>query len=130
MAMTKAETKRMADLEEALACARAMRWPEYNMPAPMTEAEIRANLVDGGMKYGRPDRVARGWFANGYSSRVTYGCSNGIYHSAEGDITTSQQMGRMFSSEADAWRAVRYEMTERYAEALARVDAKIAELAP
>jgi hypothetical protein len=128
--MTKAEQKRMDALDEALALARSMRWPEYNMPASMTEAEIKANLVDGGIKYNSPEKVARGYFANSYTGRVTYGCSNGIHHSDEGDRTTTQHMGRMYASEADAWRAVRYEMTLRFAKELARVDLKISETDP
>lgn len=127
MAMNKAEQKRMADLDEALALARSMRWPEYNLPAPMSEAEIRDNLVDGGMKYGSLDRVARGYFGNSHSGRVTFGCSNGHSHNAEGDKTTTQGMGRMYAFEHDAWRAVRYEMTLRFAKELARVDLKISE---
>lgn len=130
MAMNKAEQKRMADLDEALALARSMRWPEYNMPAPMTGADIKANLVDGGMKYGSPDRVARGYFGNSYSGRVTYGCSNGHSHNAEGDKTTTQGMGRMYAFEHDAWRAIRHEMTLRFAKELARVDLRISETEP
>lgn len=126
MAMTKTEQKRMADLEDALRRARAMRWPEYNMPAPMTEADIAANLVDGGIKYSSPERVARGYFANSYSGRVTYGCSNGVHHSTSGDTTTTQHMGVMYATEVDAWRAVRYEMTEKFAAQLAKVDQEIA----
>lgn len=127
MAMNKAERERMASLELGLQRARSMRWPEYNMPSPMTEAEIRANLVDGGTKYGSPQRVARGYFANSYTGRVTYGCSDGIGHASEGDTTTTQHMGRMFATKADAWRAVRYEMTERFSAELARVDQEIAD---
>ena len=125
--MTKAEQKRMADLEEALALARSMRWPEYNLPASMTESEIRANLVDGGIRYGSPQKVARGYFTNSHTGRVTYGCSDGIHHSADGDTTTTQGMGVMYLTEADAWRAVRYRMTERFARELAKVDQKISE---
>lgn len=129
MAMTKAEQKRMADLEDALRRARAMRWPEYNMPAPMTEADIKANLVEGGIRYqGRePQQVARGYFANSYNGRVSYGCSNGTSHNADGDVTSTQNMGVMYATKADAWRAVRYQMTERFSAQLAKVDQEIAD---
>jgi hypothetical protein len=131
MAMTKAEAKRLADLDEALALARSMRWPDYNMPAPMTEADIKTNLVEGGIKYrGQPEKVARGYFANSHSGRVTYGCSDGFSHSSEGDTTNTHHMGRMYANEADAWRTVRYEMTLRFAKELARVDQKIDETEP
>lgn len=125
--MTKAEAQRMADLEKSVAMARSLRWPEYAVPAAMTEAEIRANLKQGGIKYGQPEYVCRGWFPNGYSGRVTYGCSNGTTHNSDGETTNTQNMGRMFLTEADAWRVVRYEMTLRFAEELARIDEELRE---
>lgn len=126
MSMTKAEQKRVADLEEGLAMARAMRWPEYNLPASLTQTEIRSNLTDGGVKYGNPEQVCFGWFANSHTGQVTYGCSNGTSHAREGATTSTQGMGRMFNSKLDAWRTVRYEMTQRFSRELARVDAEIA----
>lgn len=130
MAMTKAEQARMAELERALSLARAMCWPSYRSPAPMTEADIKANLVAGGIKWGdRPQMVARGWFAHSSSHpRVTYGCSDGINHDSDSDKTSTQRMGRMFFTEIEAWRMVRIELTERFAAELAKVDAKIAGL--
>jgi hypothetical protein len=131
MALTKAEAKRIADLEEGIRLARSMRWPEYNMPAPMTQAEIKAALVPGGMRYGSPQMVARGWFGFGRSDgsyHVSYGCSDGVNHNSDGDTTIAQNMGRMFATELDAWRAARYQLTERFAKSLAAIDEKIAEL--
>jgi hypothetical protein len=37
-------------------------------------------------------------------------------------------MGVMYSDEADAWRAVRHELTEKYARQLADIDARISAL--
>lgn len=125
MAMTKTEKERMDRLEKAVALARSMRWPEYPEPAPMTQEEKKAALVDGGTRYGQIQRVARGWFHNSHSKTVTYGCSDGIGHSPTGDTTSSQGAGLMFATKVDALRAMRLEMTERYAEELAKVDAEI-----
>ena len=129
MAMTKAEQQRVADLEKGLAMARALRWPEYNMPAPLTRQEIENSKEPGGIKFKGhdPQMVCFGWFGNAHTGEVWRGCSDGINHGT-GDTTSTQGMGRMFNSEADAWRAVRYEMTERFSERLARIDAKIAQL--
>lgn len=130
MAMTKAERERMEQLEKAVALARSMRWPEYGSPAPMTVEEKRANFVDGGMKYGTPQKVAFGYFQNSHSIRVTRGCSDGYHHNIEGDATSSQGGGVMYANEADAWKAMRVELTLRFAEVLARVDEKIQRLTP
>lgn len=127
MAMTKAEKAEVDRLREDLALARAMRWPSYPKPAPMTRAEIDANKVDGGIRYGQPQRVARGWFPNAYDQRVTYGCSDGIHHDRGGNTTSSQQMGVMYAAKADALRAIRIEMTLAFAKKLAAVDQQIDE---
>lgn len=132
MAMNKSEKAEMDRLRHDLALARAMRWPDYPRPAPMTREDIAANLIDGGMKYGSPQKVARGWFVfshlGGFSDgRVSYGCSDGIHHSAEGDATTTKQMGVMYATKRDALHVLRLELTEKCAEILARVDRMIAE---
>lgn len=46
MAMTKAEQQRVADLEKGLAMARALRWPEYNMPAPLTRGDKSLSTIN------------------------------------------------------------------------------------
>lgn len=126
MAMTKAETARVAQLEQDITLLKAMKWPDYGRPASMTRADIEANLVDGGTRYGATQKVARGWFASSYDrGSVSYGCSNGVSCNGSGDITSTQGMGRMFWTELHAWQAVRLEMTERFAATLARVDAEI-----
>lgn len=130
MAMTKAEKARVENLELGIKLAKAMRWPDYNLPAPMTLAEIKANLVEGGKKYSHTTQgqmVARGWFARRYDGgRVSYGCSDGHNHNSEGDVTTTQAMGRMFANEVDAWRYLRLKLTEEYAVSLSRIDGHIA----
>ena len=125
MAMTKKEQAELQRLRDDLDLARAMRWPDYAQPAPMTEAEIKANLVEGGLKYGSRQMVARGWFCAASTGRVTYGCSSGLFHSREGDTTNTQNMGVMYATKADALRAMRIEMTQAFARNLAEVDKQI-----
>lgn len=84
MAMNKAEQKRVADLEADVRMLLALRWPTDPMPVPMTREEIKDALVPGGSKYGEREMVARGWFANPSSMRVTCGCSDGHFHATEG----------------------------------------------
>jgi hypothetical protein len=127
MAMTKAEQQRVANLEKALAAARALHWPTYAEPAPMTREEIEAAKVPGGNKYGSPQMVAFGFSANSYDKgSVGPMCSDGI-HSGYGSerVTSTQGMGRMYRTEAEAWRVVRLELTRHYAQRLAEIDAMI-----
>lgn len=131
MAMNKTEQKRMADLDHALRLARALRWPDYPEPAPMSGAEINDSKAPGGFKrYLREtqerEMVARGWFVSTYQQgNVTYGCSNGVNHDRDGDSTSTQGMGQMFRTEEEAYRYLRVLKTREYAEHLAKIDAEI-----
>ena len=84
-----------------------------------------SQLAPGGMKYGQRQQVARGWFMNPHSLMVTYGCSDGSTHSTEGDITSTQRMGRMYRTEIEALRAMRHEVVDRVSRELAKIDARI-----
>lgn len=127
--MTKAEKAAMRALEERIALVRAVAALDEQPPSPMTREEIEANLVAGGKKYGFSDhKVARGWFANSYGTgSVTYGCSDGHYHSRNGDVADSQHMGRMYRSAADAWRVIRREKAMEIAKIMADIEAMIAD---
>jgi hypothetical protein len=132
MAMNKKEQAEMQSLRDALDMARAMRWPDYPLPAPVTRAWIDANLVDGGMRHGSPQKVARGWFYNSYFDslsrpRITYGCSNGVHHETSGDTTSTQTMGRMYATKREALQALRIELTQRCAGILASIDRQISD---
>lgn len=132
MSMNKTEQAHMATLEHALRLARALHWPTYAEPAPMTREEIEAAKVPGGCRRytSEPQRVALGWFGGTYDGgNVRNGCSDGINH-GDGNTTTTQGMGRLFRTEAEAWRFVRMELTRQYAERLAKIDAKLQELEP
>lgn len=125
MAMSKKEQQEVERLKAELAMARALRWPSFANPPTMTRDEIKEALVPGGIRYGSPCKVARGWFMNSHSRSVTYGCSDGYRHAREGDAPGSQECGRMYRTEADAWRAMRHEATLRAAKELADIDAQI-----
>lgn len=133
MAMTKAEKAELERLRADLALARALRWPDYPRNAPMTQDDIKANLVEGSVYYSkRRQMVARGWFYNAYlggygNPTVTYGCSDGINHSREGDTTTSQQAGVMYRTKSEALQNLRLDLTEKCANILADVDRQLAE---
>ena len=132
MAMNKFERAELKRLWADLALARAMRWPSYVKPSPVTPEWIKANLVDGGIRYGSPQKVARGWFYNAYLGThsepdATYGCSNGISHNRDGDTITTQNMGRMYETKLEALQALRLDLTEQCAKLLASVDSKIAD---
>lgn len=123
MAMTKAEKAHLEELERQIALAKAVAHYDDTPPKPMTMDEIQANLVKGGKKWGDFQRVARGWFCNSHSISVSYGCSTGHQHSTTGDVTTSQYGGRMFRTEADAWRMIRHEKLREIAQTLAKIEA-------
>lgn len=120
MAMNKAERAEFEALKLERDMARALRWPEYSKPTRMTEAEIRMEMASSGSS------VARGWFENAYSHRVSFGCSNGVNHNTDGAQISSQNMGVMYRHKSEALRVMRLKMTEKFAKALADVDSQIA----
>lgn len=123
MAMTKAERAELQEARDALALVRAMHFPDYPVPQPMTLDEILASLEPGGLRHGSPQMVAFGWnIARGEAIKV---CSNG-YNSGWGDTTSSQGMGVLYRSPLDAWRAHRHAETTKAAKHLAEIDAAIA----
>lgn len=121
--MTKKERELVEQLMAERDMARALRWPDYAMPTPMSEAEIRSRLTVGGLKYGVPERVAIGWFKN--YNKVTQGCSNGISHNSNGDTANAQGAGHMYRSKVQALQALRHTVTAEYARHLASIDADI-----
>lgn len=125
MAMNNKEKAEMERLQEELPHAKSMSWPAYDFPKPMTIDEIKESLAPGGTKYGSRQKVARGWFASGYGA--TYGCSDGVNCSREGDITTTQGRGEMYRTKLDALKVVRLCVTIDTARRLADIDAKIKE---
>lgn len=123
MAMTKAEKARLEELEIAL----ALHWPPYAAPEPMTREEIRANRVavePADQSVSWRHEVCRGWFCNAHTGEVYEGWSDGMSHNPRGwEVSlASQGMGRMYRTREDAAKALRLEMSQKFAAALARVD--------
>ena len=129
MAMTKAEKKLMDDAAEDIELARALASAiviiGQQEPSPMTEDEIKSALIDGGMRHGSRQRVARGWFVNEHAGRLTLGCSTGYSHSSSGDVTTSQNMGRMYRTVSDALFVLRRRRALAAAKSIAAVYRKV-----
>ncbi len=110
MAMTKADRA----FVDALRIELALRWPRYEMP-PNLRIEKRGPLITG-------------WWANGFTGHVSEGCTDGINHSSHSTTKTSiQGAGRFWPTKLDALKAVRIEMSHRFARELAAVDARIAD---
>lgn len=126
MAMTKTEKAAMRALEERIALVRAVAAMDEVIPPSMTHDEIKEALAPGGMKYGQRQNVARGWFAHSYGTgSVSYGCSDGYSHSSSGDVTTTQQPGCMYRTEAEAWRVVRRTKALEIAGMMAKIEEKL-----
>lgn len=123
MAMTKAEKAEMDRLREARDMARALRWPEYAEPEPISREEVRSFVGNGYSD----TKVMKGWFSNRHSEVPTLGCSNGINHNPTGtERTTSQEPGVMYRTKLDALRVIRLAKTVQFARKLAELDAAIA----
>lgn len=132
MAMTKAEQKRVDDLQHEVKLLLALRWPTDFVPVPMTREEIIDARKDGRgiageVAWGSDEKiVVQGWFANPHSVRVTLGCTDGHHHCPEGLKLRSRDSGVMYHTEAEAWRVIRHVKVREFAEVLARIDAEIA----
>jgi hypothetical protein len=122
--MTKAEKAEMENLRKARDLARALAWPSYPCPQPMTQEEIKeAMTVDKKMSYGNyVTKVALGWYQNSYNGLIERGWSTTSSHSRSMSDGGAQNMGRMYRTYEDAARALRHEMTVALAEKLASID--------
>lgn len=120
MAMNKSEKARLDEAERKLAAAMALGWPHEAKPSPV---DVRAQLE--GTEFGT---LFVGWasWTYGDTYQVAKGCSSGCSHSIRSTTeTTSQGGGRFFHSRQDALLAARWELCERFAEALAQLDAEL-----
>lgn len=120
--MTKKEQAQVDALAKALAEARALCYPQYPKPKSMTVDELTPaeNKYAGG--------VVVAWHQHNHDCnyRVGQGCSNGTSHSRwSTEKTNSQTPGVFYRTKIEALQAARHEMTERFAQALARIDAEI-----
>jgi hypothetical protein len=119
MAMNKKEQQRLEEAESKLAAAMALGWPREPKPEPV---DVCAQLE--GKKYGA---LFVGWWSHtwGVDFRIGQGCSSGHFHSTSStEKTTTQGGGRFYFTREEALLAARWELCERFADVLARLDAK------
>lgn len=130
MAMTKAEKARYEQMEEARDMARALRWPEYAEPAPMTADEIKANAtLEAKTSWGGANCVCEAWRVISYQGgTVTKIYTDG--HMVVSDLTSgswSRDVGPLYRTREDALRVLRIRKTADYASHLATIDRLIAQ---
>lgn len=130
MAMTKKEQQMLDDLRKACDYARALRWPEYELPKPMPPDEVRAKMVTPCMRYGKESLCTKGWSYNEYSRLVMPIWSDGVYHTTSDPTNGGQwshNAGTLYRTKADALRALRLALTISYSQELDRVDKLLAD---
>lgn len=129
--MTKKEQAEFQAAVNYMNMARAMRWPEYDKPDPLNIATIRSLLPTADefrTEYGAMRKIVKGWGYNEYSATLFEIGTDGISHCHfhDGKPTGWRQgAGRTFHTKADALRALRYDLTVKYALQLAETDARI-----
>jgi len=117
MAMTKKEQQMVADLQHEVRLAKALRLTqrvEPDVPVPTSFST---------------DCLSFGYIPIGAQSdypRVEVACSSSGYHAVgRTDRTTSQGARRLFSTRLLALRALRYEVEQKVAQKLAKIDKMI-----
>jgi hypothetical protein len=112
-------TKKEQAIVDALRIKAALGWPQFEKPEPkdLTKIFIRET----------PSRYLEvGWFVNTYNGTVTQGCSSSIYHDTQNTTKTSTQTrGVQYHTRKDALIVARWELCERFAQQLAKLDAEI-----
>ena len=119
MAMTKKERELLESAVKRASINRALRWSE-----PKPEKDVLPP------ESGSGQRETRGFVAHTFEAswKVLHGLSSSVYHAVSSDEpkkTTSQRAIAMYSTRLLALKACRAEMEERFATALASVDAAI-----
>jgi hypothetical protein len=114
MVMNKKEQSEMDELRKQLYIARALRFTEF------VEKDVS------------PDdwsKLTIGWTYNAYNGKVSESCSTTNYHAiGRTDKTNTQRGIEMYSTELLAYKALRYEMEQKFANELSEIDKKIDEL--
>jgi hypothetical protein len=138
MAMNKKEREEFDAARRYMNMAIAMRWPEYDKPEPMTYEEIKVEIAAGNAtdfpnEFGASGYRGAfvGWtyfiHTSGFKLRKT--ATTTVTHGPVEDdgrvVSWSRDGCRVYRTEADALRALRYDLTVKYASALAEVDARI-----
>lgn len=127
MAMTKVERERVAQLENEVRMARALRWPSGSAPIPVDRGDCFKRHQDTG-------EVTPGWFYNIHNNwAVTHGCCDGHNYSPNNHTKTDRRIDgnyprfAMYATKLDALRAMRMTLTIQFAGQLAELDKRIEE---
>jgi len=117
--MTKKEQLVVDSTILALRRKAALCWPQFEKPQPKDLTKIFTTETP-------YNYLEVGWFSNGYTGRATQGCSSAVYHDTQNTTRTSTQtQGVQYHTRKDALIVARWEMCERFAEQLAKLDAEI-----
>lgn len=112
MAMNKKEQAELEELRKQLAIAKAFRFTEP------VERDVQP-----------PESysaLATGWVYNEYNCMVSVACSNSVHHAVgRTDKTNTQRPISMYSSKLLALKGLRNALEQKYAKALADIDAQI-----
>lgn len=133
MAMNKTERALLDTYVTGMRQARALRWPEFEPPAPMTRAEIDLELAGPNAieveRYSSTTRVFKGWYFNEYRGCVEPVGAAAVhycYFDHTGmKVSGWTQAARIYRTREDALRALRHVMTVKAANELAAIDALI-----
>lgn len=132
MAMTKKEQAEMDRLRDARDFARALRWPEYAEPTKIPVPDGPFGFHTQGWDFrvqravemaGRPHRSADDLVIEAWSESNAHGMGQ---HITGFGRSASQGGIELYETRADALRALRLDVTERFARVLATIDAEIA----
>lgn len=113
MAMTKAEKAEVAALQTQL----ALRWPVDADPTPVSVGDT--NTAE------RELRVL--WHFNAYSKTVEQGCTDGFRHALGRTDKPDRRDagGPWYSTQREAWIAMRWSVCRKFAAELALIDLKL-----
>lgn len=131
MAMNKAEAAAL----ESLKVECALRWPTEVEPKPVDREWIERNKVTVNLRdqsTRKTRNVALGWRFNAYGNRVEPAWSEGSVHGLgnhTGDCG-SQGMGVLYSTQREAYIAMRWAICRESAQKLRSIDAVIEALPP
>jgi hypothetical protein len=126
--LTKPQREEFDRLTAERDMARALRWPEYTKPQPMTRAEIdlelkAGNTVQAPSDYrSGPRDVFVGWTFSTYRDGQVYKIGSDGHGHTHLSGSWSQGGGLIYRHKVEAVAALRYEKTEEFAKALAAID--------
>lgn len=107
MAMTKAERKAFADMEQRLYLAMAWR---------------RTGHVERDLRPPESGGLSKGWDFNSHNLHVYKSCSSSVSHGSGWEKTSTQNARSLYSTRERAIAALRYAVEQESVERLAKID--------